>query len=194
MYDNAKNVLVWLGPEVDDSDLAMDRLGENICDKAFRPGALRTASFPHIRRRRKHTPIQRGHQALPSAVVAARLDYPRDYWGWEVRENVLLHCGNSKKKWEDVYGAISDIWSTYLNRVGIESESSVQGAWWKTLIEATSNHEILGHASDLELEDWLAHLKYFETSESKDKVWIACLLTQHREPVSGLDLQYQQSL
>ncbi len=172
----------------------MDLLGEKICDKLFgqehsaQPRSLISKEDINIRQF--------------NAVVKL---FNRPWWrrGWIIqeiigagrfRENVLLHCGNSKKKWEDVYCAIEGIWSTYLNYVDIESDSSVQGASWKTLIKATSSHSILGHASDLELEDWLKHLKYFETSEPKDKVWIGCLLTQHREPLSGLNLQYQQSL
>lgn len=194
VYDNAKNVLVWLGPEADDSDLAMDLLGEKICDKLF--------GQDHFARPHSLISEEGGNIRHLNAVVKL---FDRPWWrrGWtiqeifgagRIRENVLLHCGNSKKKWEDGFWAIRDIWSNYLNHVGVESDSSVQGAWWKTLIKATSNHEALGHASDLELEDWLTLLKYFETSEPKDKVWIACLLTRHREPVSGLNLQYQQSL
>jgi hypothetical protein len=193
VYDNAKNILVWLGPEADDSDLAVDLLGEQICEKLFiqEPGA------------HSHSLMLEGGNIR--YLIAVLKLFHRPWWrrGWIIqeiigagtlRENVLLHCGNSKKRWEVVYFAIRQIWDIYFRQVGSERESSMHGAWCKKLVGATRNPESLGHAWDLELEDWLALLKSFETSEPKDKVWIACLLTQHREPISGLNLQYQQSL
>lgn len=65
---------------------------------------------------------------------------------------------------------------------------------WDTLIVVTCSPLYLVRASDHSIEEWLSNIRSFETTDPKDKVWIACPLAQHREPISGLNLQYRWSL
>jgi hypothetical protein len=54
---------------------------------------------------------------------------------------------------------------------------------WGTLVEVTRSTRYFVQASDHSIEKWLDKLRSFKTTDPKDKVWIAFLLTQRREPI-----------
>jgi hypothetical protein len=115
VYVNTKNVLVWLGPEADDSNLAMDILGYPFCDKLLGKELLEESQ--------SSLPDEPQNIRRLKAVVKL---FSRPWWqrGWVIQEvveagrcqeNVLLHCGHSQKQWELVFSSVEDIMETVLS-------------------------------------------------------------------------------
>jgi hypothetical protein len=195
-YANAKNVLVWLGPEANDSDLAMDLLGYSFGDKLLDKDLLEGSQ----------SSIPNELQTMRRLKAVIKL-FSRPWWqrGWVIqeiveagrcRENVLLHCGYSQKQWELVSLSMKAVVLAYvkLRQLWSKRESPEHEALWGTLVEVTHSPRCFVQASDHSIEEWLDNLRSFKTTDPKDKVWIAFLLTQHHEPIPGTNLQYRWPL
>ncbi len=103
IYSTAESVAVWLGPEADDSALAVDLLRE-VADRADFP-----EKFSHL------ISSQVGKPGL-GAIVSL---FERDYWRrlWVVQEifnarYITVHCGSTKIQWT-VYQRASEAFSRY---------------------------------------------------------------------------------
>jgi hypothetical protein len=90
IYTAATSVAVWLGPDDDDSSLAMDLL-RGVAERADSPESITRAIFSEAR--------QRDFDAAVSL-------FSRDYWNrlWVVQEvlnaqSITVYCGRSKLPW-----------------------------------------------------------------------------------------------
>lgn len=200
VYANAKHVLVWLGPEADDSDLPMETIGKNFCDSLVDQELLEYSQPPT-------TGERESTQRLKALVKL----FSRSWWrrGWIIqkisyrgrpRDNVLLHCGHSQKRWEVLNSAIHNYykqdWLPRRKRKNGQPEPN--DAFWTKLRDETEPARALtlltGELST-GMELWLRILRKFETTEPKDKFWIACLLSQCDESsLSHLKPEYRWSL
>jgi hypothetical protein len=190
IYANAKQVLVWLGPEADESDLAMELINEDFCDTLLAKNLFLSDDLRELESARRLN-------------VVVKL-FARPWWqcGWIIqeviggrrcRDNVIIHCGHSQKQWESFSSAIEDVdrksWSGRLRNDQNMFELDRLGKLAPLL-----KTRYLAHASASDIEKWLTVLRDFQTTEPKDKFWIACLLSQGNGSISGLSPQYRWSM
>jgi hypothetical protein len=85
-YANAKNVLVWLGPEANDSDLAMDLLGYSFGDKLLDKDLLEGSQ----------SSIPNELQTMRRLKAVIKL-FSRPWWqrGWVIQE--IVEAGGAEK-------------------------------------------------------------------------------------------------
>ncbi|KAF2006902.1 hypothetical protein P154DRAFT_421176 [Amniculicola lignicola CBS 123094] len=92
IYTKAESVAIWLGPEADESDLAVELIQEV---------AANADSAEHI------SSLISSHDTKPALAAVVAL-FERNYWRrlWVVQEvynaqSVIVHCGSTKRPWVD---------------------------------------------------------------------------------------------
>lgn len=191
VYANARNVLVWLGPATDDSDLAMEIIDRGIWDRIVRVERLEEPRVPFLE---EFGSVRR--------LKAITKFFARAWWrrGWIIqevrergkpRENVLVHCGHLQKPWKDIVSAMSSLsnygWLIKQERVERPAMELLNYLSCPLFLTRGLSHEAGS------FESWLAKLRSFETTEPKDKFWIACLLSRDSPSFSYLEPKYQWS-
>jgi hypothetical protein len=108
IYANAWHVLVWLGPEADDSDLAIETISEDFCGRLVDQELLEDSQ-----------PATTEEMESTRRLKAPIKLFSRPWWrrGWviqEIRErgwsqdNVLLQCGRSQMRLEVIVAAVEN--------------------------------------------------------------------------------------
>ncbi|KAI9157927.1 Heterokaryon incompatibility protein [Paramyrothecium foliicola] len=206
IYHNAQQTVVWLGPEADESNLAMDFIIYQASREPARAhqkmehrwiGWTTQDDYFYIVRDPKFTPVWDAVFALCA----------RDYWSrmWIIQELVLskdpvIWCGSRRVKWADfelvlgsIYAMINDRvpGATYfLHLLPLRQDSF-------PLILDQQRRERLGQSPPRD-QRWLAttlqRYRRFEASEERDKIYALLGLVDDDYTRNAVKVDYSRSL
>jgi Heterokaryon incompatibility protein (HET) len=180
IYRSADRVIVWLGPEADDSDFAIQTIrtwGKEIPSRAFdneKPYWEKVASI------KPSDPTFCGPPGTPAhrAWLAIRTLWERSWWrrAWIVQEAALsapqrleLLCGNQSIYWDDF--AVSIDIAQYLGKHnGFQAFENWQQSFPTRLYSFRVDRE---SGYYLRLLRVLEHMRSYECSDDRDKVFAA---------------------
>ena len=180
IYGLAKEVIVWLGPASDESELAM-----NFLERKF---------YPHKGPRTKDIPLaELLHESSEAEIRATASLMAREYWHrvWIIQEIfrarlVTLHCGHDTLKWSNL--------SRFFRYLARQPELHyLQQSSWEakstSLLDCCSSpaKSLTEHRTSQThcLEDLLVAYKGCHSSDPRDKVYALIGLSQRKvRPIS----------
>jgi hypothetical protein len=192
IYANSNEVLVWLGPAADDSELALDIIGEDFCEKIIQQEIIEGSD----------TPPERELVTTRSLNAVVKL-FDRPWWrrGWIIqevtsRDNVVLYCGHVKVSWRVILPTLEsfDRRSWVDGRSKIKTRSKANDTYWDALKRSFTPPRYLFQPVGNGIEFWLSVLRKFNTTDPKDKFWIALSLSGHPPSKRYCEPQYSWSL
>ncbi|KAH6666294.1 heterokaryon incompatibility protein-domain-containing protein [Halenospora varia] len=184
IYNQAQNVVVWLGPEMgDDPGLetsleVMNRLAE-ISDEKMRSAVITNLDLIETYDKLGIEPIDDGEWGTFAGFIL------RTWFGrmWVVQEtyfakNFIVLCGNLVLDWSKISAASRALKETRLGRLlneKVERATGEQSATSKYIGNTISNQflyaDIRETAKSLTLERLLSYSRYFGATQAEDKVF-----------------------
>jgi len=177
IYSQAEEIIVWLGPTSEDSDLAMEILSGKKSEILSQMQVHHASKTLHIHR----------------AYVALHRLYQRAWWrrAWVIQEvtfkekPVRLYCGRKSVQWADsayavrqLHFSIDSAQRSYRTASHGQQESVIYDEVRKGLLEALAPAVFLHSQCDrpqrpASYTAQLGQVRVFEASDARDKVWIA---------------------